>query len=417
MIVLLGAGASVDAGIPTARGMTSVMLRTVGERPESTKVQHAVRLAVASVVFGQGVRNDDLTHEVNIEDVFNLLDTLSERHRLEASPLIGAWHPVVEKLDRLTVGGRPNRAAGSGMVASFNSREDARKIADAIEEMIRSRSSHGTSQLAQALEHVLNPRSAFRSVPTPPEPKREISGQGEIFEKAKQFLYAELRNHVFVGADRDLSYLDPLVAAAERERITIGTLNYDNCVELVAARLGVALDTGLEAWRDKGEIGFGRFDAVPFRKLHGSITWARAMEEASERHPLPREIINEATARDLERPDYEPAIIFGGRNKLTVEGPFLDLLRDFRDRLNAARKLVVIGYSFADAHVNALVTQWLNKVEDATITIVNGRDFAGEARGFARRLLNIPGDRVTNFEKGATEGIAELFGAVKPTAS
>jgi hypothetical protein len=250
-------------------------------------------------------------------------------------------------------------------------------------------------------------------MPKPPEPKQEISGQGQIFEKAKQFLYAELKNHVCVGTDRDLSYLDPLVAAAQREGITVATLNYDNCVELVAARLGVDLDTGLESWRDKGEIGFGRYDAVPFRKLHGSIIWARAMEKASERHPLPREIINEATSRDLERPDYEPALIFGGRNKLTVEGPFLDLLRDFRNRLNFARELVVIGYSFADAHVNAILTQWFNKAEDAKITIINGPKFSEKATGFGRRLLSIPGSRVLNTGKGAADGIATLFGAAE----
>lgn len=410
-MAFLGAGGAAEAGIPTARQMTDKMLATVGQRAESEKVQHAVRLAVASVIFGQGMRNENLTQGVNIEDVFNLLNTLAERHTLEASPLIGSWHPLVEKLDLLTVGGRNTRTPHRGIGETLDARDNARKIAEAIDEMLRVRSSGATRDLAEALENVLNPRSRFRPAFQAVEPAREVPGGGVIYGQARDFLYRELKNHVFIRDNRDLSYLDPLVIAAERDQFSIATLNYDNSIELVAKRLGIEIDNGLKAWRDRGEIGFGRFDAIPFRKLHGSITWSSVPDHGeSKRYPLPRLVIQEATNEEIDQPEYKPALIFGGRNKLTAEGPFLELLRDFRERLNHSSNLMVIGYSFADDHINEILTQWLNKMEDARVTIVNGPNFSTEARGFARKLLAIPGDRIVNTGEYAAQGIARLFG-------
>lgn len=91
-LILLGAGASKEADVPIAREMTQRILGNLNSEEDSARVCHAVRLAVSTVMFGQGLRGEDPTQCVNIEDVFNILDTLARRNRLEASPLIGAWH-------------------------------------------------------------------------------------------------------------------------------------------------------------------------------------------------------------------------------------------------------------------------------------------------------------------------------------
>ena len=54
-----------------------------------------------------------------------------------------------------------------------------------------------------------------------------------------------------------------------------------------------------------------------------------------------------------------PAVIFGQGNKLRSEGPFMAMLMEFERQVGAARNLVVIGYSFRDAHVNAVIRRWL----------------------------------------------------------
>ena len=67
-------------------------------------------------------------------------------------------------------------------------------------------------------------------------------------------------------------------------------------------------------------------------KLHGSIDWRRVGEQTSATQ-MPTVKIHQLEPEDVKRPELRPAVIFGNRNKLTAEGPFLDLLRAFQDEL------------------------------------------------------------------------------------
>jgi hypothetical protein len=57
----------------------------------------------------------------------------------------------------------------------------------------------------------------------------------------------------------------------------------------------------------------------------------------------------------------EPAIIMGGENKLQAEGPFLGLFMEFRNRLRDTQRLVVVGYSFRDRHINEAIRAWMRR--------------------------------------------------------
>lgn len=82
-------------------------------------------------------------------------------------------------------------------------------------------------------------------------------------------------------------------------------------------------------------------------------------------------IEGEITAR-VENPadDHVPAIVIGDREKLETDGPTLALLHAFQRALDRANRLVVVGYSFGDAHVNAVVRDWLNSDDSRTITVL-----------------------------------------------
>lgn len=105
----------------------------------------------------------------------------------------------------------------------------------------------------------------------------------------------------------------------------------------------------------------------------------------------------------------EPALIFGGQNKLTASGPFLDLLMEFRDRLFEARELVVIGYSFSDQHINALIEEWVASRPESKVTIVCGENFDPREGTLGRRLLALGAARAEDTGVYAREGIATLF--------
>jgi hypothetical protein len=80
---------------------------------------------------------------------------------------------------------------------------------------------------------------------------------------------------------------------------------------------------------------------------------------------LPHRLIRVQQQFDVELPMTAlvetPMAIFGQRNKLTTEGPFLDLLRHFDEQLQQTDLLTVIGYSFRDEHINFYISKYLNQ--------------------------------------------------------
>lgn len=138
-------------------------------------------------------------------------------------------------------------------------------------------------------------------------------------------------------------YLRPLVLGQQGG--TIVSLNYDNCIEEAAAG-DPHVRVSNPAYKRviapvKDDPNYTRL-----LKLHGSLSWRRVGDDVV------------AGARPLDPEQYEPAIVFGAGTKLRHYGPFLDLLRGFKDRLETTTHIVTIGYSFRDPHVNDALRTW-----------------------------------------------------------
>lgn len=418
-MVLLGAGASKPAEIPTAFEMTRKMLDAVEQQGVPHRIRKAVRIAVASLQFGTGLRDERPTGDVNVEEVVNVLTTLERRHELEAVPLIGAWHPIVEDLDQIFLqpnsprfANRENADGALNSILRSNRERHVDQIVTALEAATRG-GSFPKSDLREAITGLFadaNPPLQVRARPqtVATQQGREVPGMGKVYANARRFLVNQLKVLVW-RSDTNLDYLKPLVERAFDERFPIITLNYDNTIERTARALGAKLDSGINYLRENGMMGYGDPNAIPYRKLHGSIHWTLQNENPDSRAPLPREVIAEASDKEMQDAEYEPALIFGGRNKLTARGPFLDLLLDFRDRLRATNELIVIGYSFGDDHINEYIAQWMNTGPQSKLTIINGPNFAAKATGFAKRLIAVGSPRVTDTRSYAETGIATIF--------
>lgn len=108
-------------------------------------------------------------------------------------------------------------------------------------------------------------------------------------------------------------------------------------------------------------------------------------------------------------PQWPPAVIFGGQNKLTAEWPFFDLFRIFQSELSQADRLTVVGYSFRDPHVNQCLSQWLNRNKGSQVCVIDP-GFQGNHAEYAdclRRVLTA--GRLAVIEKPAREGLREVF--------
>lgn len=141
--------------------------------------------------------------------------------------------------------------------------------------------------------------------------------------------------------------------------VRIFTLNYDLCVEKLIN------DGGLETGFIDGEPWDGmRFthssdddpDApIYLYKLHGSIDWER-------------------TKKGLIRSQQQgikPEIVFGTDVKMQAVDPYLFYLYEFRKYALLSKIIIIIGYSFNDAHINDLLKQALEADDTRLLLIIN----------------------------------------------
>ena len=99
IVVLLGAGASVDADLPDSRRMIDRIEKLVLESPDWTSYKDLYYYIRSSIFFADGLRGDfgdDVPF--NIERLANVLDELPQQDRHALYPFVGAWHPRLREV-------------------------------------------------------------------------------------------------------------------------------------------------------------------------------------------------------------------------------------------------------------------------------------------------------------------------------
>ncbi|MFP3821562.1 hypothetical protein SB658_22970, partial [Bacillus sp. SIMBA_008] len=66
----------------------------------------------------------------------------------------------------------------------------------------------------------------------------------------------------------------------------------------------------------------------------------------------------------------QPWIVVGDREKLATDGPTLELLHAAEEAIERADHLVIVGYRFADAHVNHVIRNWMLRSETRTVGVI-----------------------------------------------
>jgi SIR2-like domain len=445
-MLLFGAGASQEAGVPTAFGLTNQIAAEFHQRSDLRHQAGVVSFVLGGLLFNRGIQGQNpLESGVNVEEFFNAIQLLAGRHSLEAAPFVGSWHSMIEEFDKVRpTSAHPDRvheiifksvmekvaAALPTSLPAFGASDIDKKIKDAIkgsvEAAAKGRSSSFSSSVSVGREvgdlvmgimkrwvaslKAARPsgsdftREFNKAVDQQPRP-----GEGRIFRQVADAMIAMLVKFVLVEDPSKVRHLTPLkTIVSEQSRITIASLNYDNCVELFCEDSGIPCDTGIDEWSEKGTFEGGN-DGIFLLKLHGSIDWQQTNENRTDERPMPHRIIKRASADEAKGFSYRPAVIFGSRNKLTAEGPFLDLLRAFQRELQSADRLTVVGYAFCDAHINVYLSQWLNSSPAHRLRIINGPAFADKPEGYVLDLLRFARDRVEIVPKYAGEGLLDAF--------
>lgn len=441
-MLLFGAGASVEAKVPAAFALTDKIVDEFRNNPELERYAQVVSFVIGGLLFDKSIHGQNaLKCGINVEEFFNAVEMLANRHALNATPFVGSWHAMIEEFDKIEpprqdaariqkiiydgIAVQIKRAVSSA-IPPFKDRNIDTKISEFVTKSIKdgsriqSSSSVGVGkEVGELVNAVLKKwadnfkssrlngadfRKAFdKTIDHKPRP-----GEGRIFREVVEKMIGMLVNLVFVDDIKQIAYLSPLGDLVwTQKRVVVASLNYDNCVELFCENSGIPCETGIEQW-SRGEGFPSACGGVLLLKLHGSINWETSDGECAER-PMPHRTIRHATEDEMRAVDYWPAVIFGHRNKLTAEGPFLDLLRAFHRELTQADRLTVVGYSFADPHINVFISQWINSDPSHRLRIVNGPDFGDNPEGYFLDLLTHVNDRVEIIRKTAGDGLADLF--------
>lgn len=159
-----------------------------------------------------------------------------------------------------------------------------------------------------------------------------------IFPFSAQIL-SNLCAHVLNEKSRtaEFDYLGKLLDFYKGQSIILITLNFDLGIESQAQALGIGYKyVGISHQENHDK------EYLKLIKLHGSLNWKRDKE-------------NFFKTSLLSETD-EPLIIIGDEDKLKPFDPFFELFYQFQKALVECSRIVILGYSFNDDHVNKAFT-------------------------------------------------------------
>jgi hypothetical protein len=338
IIILLGAGASVEAGIPASGTMIDEIESLLEEDNEWQSFQCLYNHVKSAIHYSAGLKGRfgrDVSF--NIETLVNALYELERNEEHPLYPFIASWN--------------------TRFVALANS--DFSNV------------------------------KAFRRM---------------ILRQLKKWMCPEdtsLSEYYrgFVSVQRYVNY--PLHTFS---------LNYDLCMERLSDS-EFRVETGFAGYGPNSLWDWERFEqseSVPnpttqvfLYKLHGSINWKR--DDAK----------NLFCVEQIERVEYDRMeVIFGRDFKLEAADPYLFYAYQFRRFTLLARLIVVLGYGFADSHINKMLSQALRSEGVRRLLVVARCKTDDECREKERAIaasLESKPDQVI-VEKGTAKSFLEPDG-------
>ncbi|MGJ9406344.1 SIR2 family protein [Nesterenkonia aurantiaca] len=350
--VLLGAGASKESGLLLASELSAHLVHKLNEdameRGEgSVPWLRALNFTYGAMLSHSSGEGSSPLYGVNIERLVSALRLLQERNNHEAAPFVSLWKEGV-------------RGFQTSKLPDGHHEELLESLRDALELPAKNRHKRSSRQpqkwaLAKPLEQQIG-RIARKATALP---------SANVFKEAESQLLIALSQHLesFKGTD----HLDPIGVMARDTSggLDVLTLNYDTTVEAMAKACDVSVETGLLYWRPGHELDFhSRGAKLRLYKLHGSVDWEYLPGENA---AVPPVIVERDVDADTEYAEEEwdeneppmPWVVVGDREKLSTDGPTLPLLRAAEQALSRSGCLVVVGYSFADDHINYMIRNWM----------------------------------------------------------
>lgn len=389
--VLLGAGASADAGLPLAGDLTTYLIRRLEQNGDES-LSAVLNQICSAIIAHRGIQGISPLAPLNIERVISSIRLLHNRETHEAAPFVASWLPALD-------------GPGDSSVTSATAR------------MIRDQLGLGKMRpFPGRLEQALT--TAVREVVTG---NRSNAIYAELESACINTVAERLRDA------KEVDYLKPLIDLAHTQgRLDIATLNYDLTIETLFDQEAEPLCRGLSSGWPVTPLSWSS-DGVNLFKIHGSIDWwiASRSERQFGMHGPSHIGADPIVVSDSQPGRSQPAMVLGDREKLESQPVTLALISDFERALLLATRLVIVGYSFGDGHINNMIGNWLDQDSHRSVTILTLQDFFFEKSlrsTFAERLLSLPYDgtktnipRVNGVAAATRDGLARAL-STGPTA-
>lgn len=375
--VLLGAGASFDAGIPLTAALTEQVLASVNRLSESREPWvKAINFAHAAMFSYAARDGSNPIGTVNIERLISALRLLHGREDHEAAPFVSSWHdPVLPE--------------GRVHADKWNSDRFVGNLAQALGLNGNDRGGLAAASKQSAIDNIGYFIAEFA------DGAKKPVRRGDYREADKQVLRLL---GTLLQVREPVDYLYPLVdlALTQQDGLDVVTLNYDLAVEQAAGERSVAIDRGVGDW-PRERI---RFDVAAqklrLHKIHGSLDWEWEAHNPS----LTRLKVSDGAVE-------QPWIVVGDREKLATDGPTLELLHAAEEAIEHADHLVIVGYRFADAHVNHVIRNWMLRSEDRTVGVIEPSWSYPQSGSFFAQLIN---DYGGSWRHDLTDRTQRVFG-------
>lgn len=394
-LTLLGAGASHEAGLPISVELTKRIADEIQTRYRYSTTGQALHAIIGAIIAHDTGRGGQAFDGVDVERVFAAVQMLARRDQLEIAPFVTSWNRAID-----------SAAAVTPALPAFWDKHFVEEIATALTKKSPSRLGE---QFTRGVEALIGPQD----------------GENKVLLRLRDNMLAALRGCLVVDPLK-VDYLAPLLGDAS-DVTDIVTLNYDNSIEILCNRADRVVDTGADEWDGSYSWRWSSKAEVRLLKMHGSLDW---MLQTRGEHSL-IQTVHPRASKDANEWRTEPVVVFGQGSKLRADGPFLGMLVEFERLLTTCDRLVVVGYSFRDDHVNEVITRWLLKGGEGHQVVVidpavdEWHNSPREASDLFKMLDSVTWEpakgpneppvriesRHVKMSMGAGEGLREVFGA------
>lgn len=191
----------------------------------------------------------------------------------------------------------------------------------------------------------------------------KYSEKRPIIEDLKDFI----KRKAIIESQERIRYIEPLLGFVEQYKpLDIFSVNYDTCIEQFCNVYKLNYQDGFDVNWNPRVFEQENVD-IRLYKLHGSIIWYRSDRSGYIKLP----VMTEEAGIKLITGERAESLMLYPMQKFDYAEPLLELLIRFKNVMQNCKVLIVVGYSFRDAHIQRILLDAARQNRELTLIVVD----------------------------------------------